>query len=73
MLNQTKAAQNIINAIEESLVNNPFVSCPEVYMACIMDEVQELVAKGYMLDVALAKAATIYRATKHCGVWAYRD
>ncbi len=69
---QTYAVQNLINAIETALKAS-CVSCPKVMLDHILNVAQEYVNdEGYAYDVALAKACSIYPATKYCPAVAYQ-
>jgi len=69
---QTKAVQNLINAIETALEAS-CVSYPKVMIDHLLSVAQEYVSEeGYAFDVALAKACAIYPATKYCPAVAYQ-
>jgi hypothetical protein len=69
---QTKAVQNLINAIETAFKAS-CVSYPKVMLDHILNVAQEYVNdEGCAYDVALAKACAIYPATKYCPVVAYQ-
>jgi len=64
-------ADKIIKNAEASLKAS-CVSFPDVMMGCILDEATDLVnAHGYTWDVALAKAVTIYPATRFAANYIY--
>ena len=68
---QTIATRKIIANIERSLKAS-CVSFPEVMIGCILDEATDLVNEyGYRWDVALAKACSIYPATKYAAKYIY--
>jgi hypothetical protein len=72
MTSQTKAVQNLINAIETALEAS-CVSYPQVMVEHLLNVAQEYVNdEGYAYDVALAKACAIYPATQYCSAVVYK-
>jgi hypothetical protein len=71
MITQTQAVKNILARIEKSL---SIAMCPELMMDQILGEAQRLTTdEGFVFDVALAKACTMYPMTAHCGKTARRN
>ena len=70
MTSQTKATQRIIARIQSGL-EAACVTFPEVMLNCILEDAQELVAEGYVWDVALAMSAKSYPCTQYAGQHAY--